>query len=83
LADAAGQPVDRARQAVRDTILLRVADARSAGVLAALAVGDQAAIARAEHGGIRDEALQQRRVLVELAVVAVREEQVATRPVRE
>jgi competence protein ComEC len=46
LADAAGQPVGRARQAVRDAILLRVADARSAGVLAALAVGDQAAIER-------------------------------------
>jgi hypothetical protein len=36
--------VERARQAVRDAILLRVADAQAAGVLAALAVGDQAAI---------------------------------------
>jgi competence protein ComEC len=44
LADAVGQPVDRARQAVRDVILLRVPDAQAAGVLAALAVGDQAAI---------------------------------------
>jgi competence protein ComEC len=44
LADAAGYPVERARQAVRDAILLRVADAQAAGVLAALAVGDQAAI---------------------------------------
>ena len=44
LADAAGHTVDRARQAVRDAILLTVADARAAGVLAALAVGDQAAI---------------------------------------
>jgi len=46
LADAAGHTVDRARQAVRDAILLTVADARAAGVLAALAVGDQAAIGR-------------------------------------
>jgi competence protein ComEC len=46
LAEDAGHPVERARQTVRDAILLRVADARSAGVLAALAVGDQAAIER-------------------------------------
>jgi competence protein ComEC len=46
LAEDAGHPVERARQAVRDAILLRVADAQAAGVLAALAVGDQAAIER-------------------------------------
>jgi competence protein ComEC len=46
LADAVGQPLDRARQSVRDAILLRVGDARAAGVLAALAIGDQAAIDR-------------------------------------
>lgn len=42
----AGRPVDRLRQRLRDAILLRVAEPRAAGVLAALAVGDQAAIAR-------------------------------------
>ncbi|MEN9417807.1 MAG: putative competence protein ComA [Pseudomonadota bacterium] len=41
-------PFERARQAVRDAILLRVADPAAAGVLAALAVGDQAAIGRDE-----------------------------------
>ena len=38
LDEAAGHPVDRARQSVRDAILLGVADARAAGLLAALAV---------------------------------------------
>lgn len=37
-------PVERLRQRVRDAIVARVADARAAGVLAALAVGDQGAI---------------------------------------
>ena len=46
LHDAAGYPVDRLRQQVRDAIALHVADAQAAGILAALAVGDQAAIAR-------------------------------------
>lgn len=46
MAENAGRPIERARQSVRDAILLRVADARAAGVLAALAVGDQAAIER-------------------------------------
>ena len=41
LAQGAAHPVERARQAIRDAINARVADARSAGVLAALAVGDQ------------------------------------------
>jgi competence protein ComEC len=54
LADAVGQPVDRARQAVRDAILLRVPDAQAAGVLAALAVGDQAAIDRDDWDLFRD-----------------------------
>jgi competence protein ComEC len=44
LADDVAHPVERARQTVRDSILLRVPDAQAAGVLAALAVGDQAAI---------------------------------------
>ncbi|MDO9090999.1 MAG: DNA internalization-related competence protein ComEC/Rec2 [Burkholderiaceae bacterium] len=39
-------PVERARQAVRDTVFAHVGDARSAGVLAALIVGDQNAIAQ-------------------------------------
>jgi competence protein ComEC len=46
LADAAGHPVERLRQRVRDAIDANVADRRAAGVLAALAVGDQSAIAR-------------------------------------
>ena len=46
LADGGYHPISRARQAVRDAIWLRVPDAASAGVLAALAVGDQAAIER-------------------------------------
>lgn len=40
--------VDAWRQRVRDRILARVADQRTAGVLAGLAVGDQAAIAPAD-----------------------------------
>ena len=39
-------PVARLRQHARDAILMRVADPAAAGVLAALAVGDQAAIER-------------------------------------
>ena len=46
LADAAGYPVERLRQTVRDAIYRQVADVRTAGVLAALAVGDQGAIER-------------------------------------
>ncbi len=44
--EGAGHPVERLRQAVRDAIVARVADPRAAGVLAALAVGDQGAIGR-------------------------------------
>jgi competence protein ComEC len=41
-------PVERARQRVRDTIFSRVFEPRLAGVIAALVVGDQAAIERAD-----------------------------------
>ena len=43
---AAGFPVERLRQRVRDAIYASVPDRRAAGVLAALAVGDQGAIER-------------------------------------
>ena len=43
---AAGHPVERLRQRVRDAIEASVANRRAAGVLAALAVGDQGAIDR-------------------------------------
>ena len=46
LAPAAGHWIARWRQSVRDALLAGVADPGAAGVLAALAVGDQAAIAR-------------------------------------
>jgi competence protein ComEC len=42
------RPVERARHAVRDAIQAQVTDARLAGVLAALVVGDQGAIERAD-----------------------------------
>jgi competence protein ComEC len=51
---AAAHPVERLRQAVRDAIQARVADPGAAGVLAALAVGDQAAIARDDWALFRD-----------------------------
>jgi competence protein ComEC len=41
-------PVERARQQVRDAIFSRVTEPRLAGVIAALVVGDQAAIERAD-----------------------------------
>jgi competence protein ComEC len=41
-------PVERAREAVRDAILQRIADRQSAGVIAALVTGDQNAIERAD-----------------------------------
>ncbi|HEY4958162.1 MAG TPA: ComEC/Rec2 family competence protein, partial [Caldimonas sp.] len=44
LAAGAGYPVERLRQRVRDAIYEHVTDRRAAGVLAALAVGDQGAI---------------------------------------
>ncbi|MEP7058081.1 MAG: DNA internalization-related competence protein ComEC/Rec2 [Caldimonas sp.] len=43
---SAGFPVERLRQRVRDAIYASVADRRAAGVLTALAVGDQGAIER-------------------------------------
>jgi competence protein ComEC len=43
---AAGYPVERLRQRLREAIFAAVADPRAAGVLAALAVGDQGAIER-------------------------------------
>ena len=46
LAEAVGHPVERLRQTMRDAIVRQVSDTRAAGVLAALAVGDQAAIER-------------------------------------
>ena len=51
---AAAHPVERLRQAVRDALQARVPDAGAAGVLAALAVGDQAAIDRADWALFRD-----------------------------
>ena len=48
LADAVGHPFERARQRLRDAIDLHVPEPRAAGVLAALAIGDQAAIERAD-----------------------------------
>lgn len=46
VARAAGHPVERLRQWVRDAIEASVPDKRAAGVIAALAVGDQGAIDR-------------------------------------
>ncbi|WP_280150853.1 DNA internalization-related competence protein ComEC/Rec2 [Piscinibacter sp. XHJ-5] len=43
---AAGYPIERWRQGVRDAIEAQVPDRRAAGVLAALSVGDQSAIDR-------------------------------------
>ncbi len=46
LADGVAHPVERARQSIRDAIAREVSDPRLSGVLAALVVGDQAAIER-------------------------------------
>ncbi len=54
LDEAAAHPVERLRQAVRDALHARVPDAGAAGVLAALAVGDQAAIDRGDWALFRD-----------------------------
>ncbi len=45
---AAGHAVDRLRQTMRDAIDAAVPDRRAAGVLAALAIGDQSAIERSD-----------------------------------
>lgn len=46
LGEGTGSPVPRWRQALRDELLAQVPDARAAGVLAALSLGDQGAINR-------------------------------------
>ncbi|WP_372824772.1 ComEC/Rec2 family competence protein, partial [Polaromonas sp.] len=48
LADSWRHPVERARQVMRDAVYARVADRQLAGVVAALLVGDQNAIERAD-----------------------------------
>ncbi|MGC1172685.1 MAG: DNA internalization-related competence protein ComEC/Rec2 [Polaromonas sp.] len=48
LADGWRHPVERARQWMRDAVFARVADRQLAGVVAALLVGDQNAIERAD-----------------------------------
>ncbi len=54
LASASGFWIARGRQSVRDALLAGVADPRAAGVLAALAVGDQAAIERDDWAVFRN-----------------------------
>ncbi|GAP38512.1 DNA internalization-related competence protein ComEC/Rec2 [Piscinibacter sakaiensis] len=54
LADTGRDAVDRLRQRVRDAILASVPDRRAAGVLAALAIGDQSAIGREDWQLYRD-----------------------------
>jgi competence protein ComEC len=53
-ADASPYGIDRWRQRVRESIARRVDDPRAAGVLAALAVGDQGAIEREDWQLFRD-----------------------------
>lgn len=48
IADTWRHPVERARQAVRDSVFEHVADRQTAGLLAALIVGDQNAIERGD-----------------------------------
>ncbi|HZE90552.1 MAG TPA: DNA internalization-related competence protein ComEC/Rec2 [Rhizobacter sp.] len=54
LDERVGYLVDRLRQHVRDAINATVSDGRAAGVLAALAIGDQAAIERDDWQLFRD-----------------------------
>ena len=54
LGEAAGFPVERLRQRVRDAIYAAVPERRAAGVLAALAVGDQGAIEREDWERFRN-----------------------------
>ncbi len=53
LADASGHTVQRWRQQVRSAILARLGNTPAAGILAGLAVGDQAAIDRADWAVFR------------------------------
>jgi competence protein ComEC len=53
LGEGAGHTVDRWRQRIRDALYARVTDPAAAGVLAALAVGDQGAIERDEWQAFR------------------------------
>ena len=46
LAASSGAPIESARQALRDAIYRQVGDAQRAGIISALAIGDQAAIDR-------------------------------------
>lgn len=50
----AARPLERLRQRARDAIEARIADVRAAGVLTALAIGDQAAIEREDWQLFRD-----------------------------
>ena len=54
LGEAADFPVERLRQRVRDAIYAAVSERRAAGVLAALAVGDQGAIEREDWERFRN-----------------------------
>lgn len=54
LGAAVAHPVDRLRQRVRDDIFARVDDRRAAGLLAALAIGDQSAIGADDWALFRD-----------------------------
>jgi competence protein ComEC len=54
LAEAAAHPLQQARQALRDALYRQVPDAGTAGVLAALVLGDQAAILREDWALFRD-----------------------------
>ena len=48
LAEGWSRPVERARQAVREAVFAHVEDRRTAGILAALVMGDQGAIERSD-----------------------------------
>ena len=54
LGEGAGFPVERLRQRVRDAIYAAVPERRAAGVLAALAIGDQGAIEREDWERFRN-----------------------------
>ena len=54
LAQGVAHPVERLRQRVRDAIFHRIEDPRAAGVIAALAVGDQASIDSDDWALFRD-----------------------------